>query len=71
MLDSKDERIQLDAGKYLMDRIYGKAAQSVDMKHSGDEEKPIPFRIEKPIPFRIEIVHVGSRELSATREYKR
>ena len=35
---SKDERIQLDTLKYLTDRAYGKARQSVDMNadHSGE-----------------------------------
>jgi hypothetical protein len=31
MLDSKDERVRLDAGKYLTDRLYGRAAQAVEM----------------------------------------
>jgi len=34
MLKSEDERIKLDAAKYLSDRLYGKAAQS--MKVEGD-----------------------------------
>ncbi len=63
MLDSKDERISLDAEKYLMDRLYGKGSQLVDMKHSGDKEQPVPFVVK--------IVHIGSPELSASREYKR
>lgn len=36
MLRSEDERIRLDAGKYLTDRLYGKAHQAVDLKHSGE-----------------------------------
>lgn len=36
MLRSEDERIALDAGKYLTDRLYGKAPQSVDMTSKGE-----------------------------------
>lgn len=36
MLKSEDERIKLDAGKYLTDRLYGKAPQSVDMTSKGE-----------------------------------
>jgi len=60
-LNSHDERISLDAWKYLNDRAYGKAQQAVTV--SGDDEKPLGFRVE--------IVHVGSPVLSASREYKR
>lgn len=35
MLRSDDEKIRLDAGKYLTDRLYGKAPQAVEMNHSG------------------------------------
>ena len=35
-LESEDERIALDATKYLTDRLYGKAPQSVDLNHSGE-----------------------------------
>ena len=34
-LESEDERIALDATKYLTDRLFGKAPQSVALKHSG------------------------------------
>lgn len=34
-LESDDQRIALDAAKYLTDRLFGKASQSVDMNHSG------------------------------------
>ena len=34
-LESQDERIALDATKYLTDRLFGKAPQSVDLNHSG------------------------------------
>lgn len=36
MLKSTDERIKLDAGKYLTDRLYGKPAQAVDMTSKGE-----------------------------------
>lgn len=36
MLSSEDEKIRLDAGKYLTDRLYGKPAQAVDMNMSGE-----------------------------------
>jgi len=35
-IDSDDERIALDATKYLTDRLYGKAAHSLDLTHSGE-----------------------------------
>ena len=35
-LESEDERIALDATKYLTDRLFGKAPHSVDLNHSGD-----------------------------------
>lgn len=35
-LKSDDERIKLDAWKYLNDRVHGKPAQSVDMTTKGD-----------------------------------
>ena len=34
-LESDDERIALDATKYLTDRLFGKAPQSVALEHSG------------------------------------
>src|ERR1035438_7310951 len=34
-LESEDERIALDATKYLTDRLFGKAPQSVALEHSG------------------------------------
>ena len=36
MVESADERIGLDALKYLTDRVYGKAPQSVDLNHNGE-----------------------------------
>lgn len=35
LLTSADEKVVLDATKYLTDRLYGKATQAVDMNHSG------------------------------------
>jgi hypothetical protein len=40
-LDSKDERIALDAIKYLTDRVYGKASQAVAI--SDPDGGPIQF----------------------------
>jgi hypothetical protein len=36
MLDSKDERVRLDAGKYLTNRLYGRAAQAVQMNVNAE-----------------------------------
>jgi hypothetical protein len=36
MVNSDDERISLDAMKYLCDRLYGKAAQAVDLTTKGE-----------------------------------
>jgi len=35
-IESGDERIALDATKYLTDRLYGKAPQSLDLNHGGE-----------------------------------
>jgi len=35
LVDSKDEQVQLRAMSYLCDRLYGKAAQAVDLTHGG------------------------------------
>jgi hypothetical protein len=35
-LESEDERIALDATKYLTDRLFGKATQALDLNHSGE-----------------------------------
>jgi hypothetical protein len=35
-IESDDPRIALDATKYLTDRLYGKAAHSLDLNHSGE-----------------------------------
>lgn len=35
-IESDDERIALDAIKYLTDRLYGKAPQSLDLNHAGE-----------------------------------
>lgn len=37
MLASEDEKTRLDAGKYLTDRLYGKAPQAVDMTSKGEQ----------------------------------
>jgi len=36
LVNSDDERIALDATKYLTDRLYGKAAHSLDLTHTGE-----------------------------------
>lgn len=36
LLSSDDENIQLNAAKYLCDRLYGKSAQAVDMTTKGE-----------------------------------
>jgi hypothetical protein len=41
-LESKDERIALDATKYLSDRLYGKASQAMTL--SGDAVEPLIVR---------------------------
>lgn len=44
-LRSNDERISLDAWKYLNDRVHGKPAQSVDMTTKGKEINAIVIDI--------------------------
>jgi hypothetical protein len=41
-LESEDERIALDATKYLTDRLFGKATQA--LTHSGDANEPLVVR---------------------------
>jgi hypothetical protein len=41
-IESEDQRIALDATKYLTDRLYGKAIQA--MAHSGDADQPLVVR---------------------------
>jgi hypothetical protein len=36
LLASKDEHVVFKVASYLTDRIYGKAQQSVDLKHDGE-----------------------------------
>jgi hypothetical protein len=36
LVNSKDERVSLDAMKYLSDRLFGKPHQAVDLNHSGE-----------------------------------
>lgn len=53
LIQSEDSRIQLDTMKYLTDRRDGKAAQTVENKHSSDADNPMKMRVE--------IVHIGSK----------
>lgn len=41
MLASKDERIRLDAAKYLTDRLYGKAPQALELSGELDVIKRV------------------------------
>jgi hypothetical protein len=41
-LESEDERIALDATKYLTDRLFGKPTQA--LTHSGDADEPLVVR---------------------------
>lgn len=41
LLESKDERIVLDALKYLSDRVWGKAVQSVNSTISNPDGSPL------------------------------
>lgn len=36
LVESSDQRVVLEALKYLSDRLYGKAAQQLDLNHSGE-----------------------------------
>lgn len=40
-LESKDQRVSLDAWKYLNDRVHGKPAQAMDVTSKGDSIKAI------------------------------
>jgi hypothetical protein len=44
LMESKDERIKLEALKYLSDRTYGKAPQSLRLQ--GDAEDPFRVIVE-------------------------
>ena len=46
-IESEDQRIALDATKYLTDRLFGKAPQSVALNHSGAVDLGLAERIEK------------------------
>jgi hypothetical protein len=46
-LESENERIRLDAMRYLTDRLYGKAPQSVDLNHSGGIDIGLAERMRK------------------------
>jgi hypothetical protein len=43
-IESDDERIALDATKYLTDRLYGKAPQSLDLNHDSDQPLEVVVR---------------------------
>ena len=47
-LESKDERIALDATKYLSDRLYGKASQAVEMTGGGGGPIQLVSSIPRP-----------------------
>lgn len=44
LVESEDERIALDAIKYLTDRLYGKAPQSLDLNHNSDQPLEVVVR---------------------------
>jgi hypothetical protein len=46
-IESEDQRIALDATKYLTDRLFGRAPQSVALKHSGEIELGLAERLRK------------------------
>jgi len=46
-IESNDPRIALDALKYLTDRLYGKAPQSLALKHAGDQEAPLEVIVRR------------------------
>ena len=46
-VESDDERIALDATKYLTDRLYGKAAHSLDLNHSGKDGGPLEMVVRR------------------------
>ena len=46
-LESDDQRIALDATKYLTDRLFGKASQAVDLNHSGAVDLGLAEQIRK------------------------
>lgn len=47
LANSKDERVSLDAMKYLSDRLFGKAPQSVALNHSGAINLDLAERIRR------------------------
>ena len=46
-IESNDPRIALDATKYLTDRLYGKAANSLDLNHSGKDGGPLEMVVRR------------------------
>ena len=47
-LSSKDEKIALDATKYLTDRLYGKATLTVNAEHSGNVGLQLIHSVPQP-----------------------
>lgn len=47
-LNSDDERIALDAFKYLKDRLEGKPPQAVDLKHKGEVKTRLIIDVARP-----------------------
>jgi hypothetical protein len=47
-LASKDEKIALDATKYLTDRLYGKAALTVQAEHTGNVGLQLVHSVPQP-----------------------
>lgn len=47
-LSSNDEKIALDATKYLTDRLYGKAALTVTAEHSGNLGLQLVHSVPQP-----------------------
>lgn len=46
MLGSDDEKIRLDAGKYLCDRLYGKAPQALLVSGNPGIDEPIAVTVD-------------------------
>jgi hypothetical protein len=47
LVESKDERVSLDAMKYLSDRLFGKPRQAIDLNHSGALDLGLAEQIKK------------------------
>jgi hypothetical protein len=46
-LESSDDRVALDASKYLNDRVHGKPKQAMQM--AGEEGGPIEFKVTRVV----------------------